>query len=59
MTATGAPVPIGPGAAERLAEELLAYGLEPDDIVAVLPHLPVQPETAATVVAIIRAAGIG
>lgn len=59
VTATRSPLPIGPAAAERLAEELLAYGLEPDDVVAVLPHLPVQPETAASVVAIIRAAGIG
>ncbi|TFV88784.1 hypothetical protein [Blastococcus sp. CT_GayMR16] len=59
LTATGAPVPVGPDAAERLLEELLAHGLEPDEVVAVLPHLPVQPETADTVAAIIRAAGIG
>jgi hypothetical protein len=59
LTATGAPLPVGPEDAERLVEQLLAHGLEPDDVVAVLPHLPVQPETAATVVAIIRAAGIG
>ena len=59
VTATGAPVPVGPDAAERLLEQLLAHGLEPDEVVAVLPHLPVQRETADTVVAIIRAAGIG
>jgi hypothetical protein len=59
VTATGAPLPVAPDAAERLAEELLAHGLEPDDVLAVLPHLPVLPETAHTVVAIIRAAGIG
>ena len=59
VTATGAPLPVAPDAAERLAEELLAHGLEPDEVVAVLPHLPVQPETADIVVAIIRAAGIG
>jgi hypothetical protein len=59
VTATGAALPVGPEAAERLTEELLAHGLEPDDVLAVLPRLPVQPETAATVVAIIRAAGIG
>ena len=59
MTATGVALPVAPDAAERLAEELLAHGLEPDEVVAVLPHLPVQPETADTVVAIIRAAGIG
>jgi hypothetical protein len=59
VTATGAPLPVGPEAAERLVEELLAHGLEPDDVIVVLPHLPVQPETADTVVAILRAAGIG
>jgi hypothetical protein len=59
VTATGAPLPVGPDAAERLTEELLAHGLEPDEVLAVLPQLPVRPETAATVVAIIRAAGIG
>ena len=44
------------GAAGRrpsaLVEELLAHGLEPDEVLAVLPHLPVQPETADSVVAI-------
>ena len=59
MTAVGAPLPVAPDAAERLVEELLAHGLEPDEVVAVLPHLAVQPETADTVVAILRAAGIG
>jgi hypothetical protein len=59
VTATGAPLPVGPDAAERLVEQLLTHGLEPDEVVAVLPHLPVQPETADTVVAILRAAGIG
>ena len=34
-------------------------GWSPTRSLAVLPHLPVQPETADTVVAIIRAAGIG
>jgi hypothetical protein len=33
--------------------------VEPDEVVAVLPHLPVQPATADEVVAIIRARGIG
>ena len=59
VTATGAPLPVGPDAAERLVEELLAHGLEPDDVLAVLPRLPVRAETADTVVAIIRAAGLG
>jgi hypothetical protein len=59
VTATGAPLPVGPDAAERLLEQLLAHGLEPDEVLAVLPHIPVQPETADTVVAIIRTSGIG
>jgi hypothetical protein len=59
VVATGAPQPVGPEAAERLVEELLAHGLEPDEVLAVLPHLPVEPATADEVVAIIRAAGIG
>lgn len=59
VTATGAPLPVGPDAAEGLVEQLLAHGLEADEVAAVLPHLPVQPETADTVVAILRAAGIG
>ena len=59
VTATGAPVPVGPDAAEVLVEQLLAHGLEPDEVVAVLPRLPIQAEAADAVVAIIRAAGIG
>ncbi|HEY4603111.1 MAG TPA: hypothetical protein VIH08_02090 [Blastococcus sp.] len=59
VTATGAAVPVAPQDAERLVEELLAHGLEPDEVLVVLPHLPVQPAAADEVVAIIRAAGIG
>jgi len=59
ITASGAPLPVAPDAAERLVEQLLAHGLEPDEVIAVLPHLPVAPETADNVVAIVRAAGIG
>ena len=59
VTATGAPLPVAPEAAEDLVEQLLAHGLEPDEVLVVLPHLPVEPETAATVAAIVRAAGIG
>jgi hypothetical protein len=58
VTAAGAPLPVAPDAAERLVEQLLAHGLEPDEVLAVLPHLPVEAETAESVVAIIRAAGI-
>jgi hypothetical protein len=59
VAATGAPLPLAPDAAEPLVEQLLAHGLEPGEVLAVLPHLPVEPETAATVAAIVRAAGIG
>ncbi|MGY1802550.1 hypothetical protein ACI78T_04615 [Blastococcus sp. SYSU D00922] len=59
VTAVAAPLPLGPDDAEPLVEQLLAHGLEADEVVAVLPHLPVQPAAAAEVVAIIRAAGIG
>jgi hypothetical protein len=58
VAATGAPTPVGPEGAEQLVEELLAHGLEPADVRAVLPRLPLQPETAAGVVAILRAAEI-
>jgi len=59
VAATGAPTPVAPEAAERLVEELLGHGLDPGDVLAVLPQLPLEPETADTVVAILRAAGIG
>ncbi|WP_324278060.1 hypothetical protein [Blastococcus brunescens] len=59
VTATGAPLPLAPETAERLAAELLAHGLEPEEVVGLLPHLPVQPATADEVVAILRATGIG
>lgn len=59
VRATGAPLPLRPEHAERLVEELLAHGLDPDDVIGVLPHLPVRPDTADEVVAIVRAAGIG
>ncbi len=58
VTATGAPLPLGPDTAERLVAELLAHGLEADEVAGLLPHLPVQPATAEEVVAIIRASGI-
>lgn len=58
VTATGAPLPLGSESAGRLVEELLAHGLEPEEIGGVLPHLPVQPATADEVVAILRESGI-
>jgi hypothetical protein len=59
VAATGAALPVPPEAAERLVTELLSHGLEPEEVLAVLPHLPLEPATADEVVAIVRAAGIG
>ena len=59
VDATGAPLPVAPDAAQALLGELLAHGLERDEVLAVLPHLPVQPATAEEIVAIIQAADIG
>jgi hypothetical protein len=59
VAATGVPQPVPPDAAELLLTELLAHGLEPDEVPAVLPHLAVQPATVDEVLAIIRAADIG
>src|SRR3954454_24670760 len=39
VTAAGASLPVAPDAAERLVEQLLAHGLEADEVLAVLPHL--------------------
>ncbi|TQN42675.1 hypothetical protein FHU33_2081 [Blastococcus colisei] len=59
VDATGAPLPLGPETAERLVGELLSHGLDPDEVIGVLPHLPVTSATADEVVAILRASGIG
>jgi hypothetical protein len=59
VEATGAPLPVAPDVAELLLAELLAHGLEPEEVSAVLPHLAVQPATVDEVLAIIRATKIG
>ncbi|WP_116450589.1 hypothetical protein [Blastococcus litoris] len=59
VTATGAPLPVAPEATEDLVEQLLAHGLEPDEVAELLPHLPLQTATVHEVVAILRASGIG
>jgi hypothetical protein len=43
---SGLPVPVPSDHARSLAAELLAAGLEPDEVVAVLSHLPLGPGTA-------------
>jgi hypothetical protein len=45
--------PVPPEQAGRLVDALLAEGLEPDEVAAVLPHLPVQPDTAVQVTAVL------
>ena len=43
---SGLPVPVPPDRARPLVAELLSAGLEPDEVVAVLPHLPLAPGAA-------------
>jgi hypothetical protein len=59
VTATGAPLPVSPQHAERLLEELLAHGLEPEEVPVVLPELPVQPATVEAVTALLGSRGSG
>jgi hypothetical protein len=59
LDAAGLPVPVPPAGAEALVSALLAEGLLLEEVPAVLPHLPVLPETAAEVRAIVAAAGLG
>jgi hypothetical protein len=54
LTAAALPVPVAAGDAERLLVELLDAGLEVEEIGSVLPHLPLQPATAAAVVALLE-----
>jgi hypothetical protein len=51
------PVPLGQ--ADRLLDVLLAEGLLPEEVPALLPHLPVEPATAAEVRATIATLGPG
>ncbi len=52
-------MPVPRAQAETLVAALLAEGLLLEEVPAVLPHLPVLPETAAEVRAIVAAAGLG
>ena len=47
--------PVPPAQAGRLMEVLLVEGLTAEELPAVLAHLPVEPETAAKVVALLDA----
>nr|WP_218861024.1 hypothetical protein [Petropleomorpha daqingensis] len=57
LGASGLPLPVVPAEASRLLELLLAEGLEPGEIPALLGRLPVEPATAVQVAAMIAAAG--
>lgn len=59
LRGAGVTVPVPPAQAERLVDALLAEGLLPEEVPAVLPHLPVEPETVGEVNAIIAASGLG
>jgi hypothetical protein len=59
LGASGLPQPVPPAEAGRLLELLLAEGLEPEEIPALLGRLPVEPATAVQVAAMIAAAGEG
>jgi hypothetical protein len=59
VRAAGLRVPVPREEARRVVAELRAAGLEPDEVVAVLPHLPLAPGTADEVVVILQATGTG
>ncbi len=56
---SGCTVPVPPEEAELLLAALADSGLEPEELPAVLPHLPVQPATVDEALVILRAAEIG
>ena len=51
LTAVGLPQPVPPDRSGDLLEALLGEGLEPEEVLAVLPHLPVLADTADAVAA--------
>jgi hypothetical protein len=55
LAGAGVPEPVERGDADRLLILLLAEGIEPDEVAAVLPHLPLAPGTADAVVALLAA----
>lgn len=56
---SGLPVPVPADLARDLAAELLSDGLEPAEIVAVLPHLPLGPGAADAIVTALGPTGAG
>ena len=57
LAADGPPGPVAPVDADRLLTLLLAEGIEPDEVAAVLPHLPLRPGTADAVLRLLTAGG--
>jgi hypothetical protein len=51
----GVTVPVAPAEARHLLAELLALGLEPEEVTAVLPDLPLAPGTSEAVAALLDA----
>ncbi|SDX38984.1 hypothetical protein SAMN05660209_00367 [Geodermatophilus africanus] len=49
--------PVPPTAADRVLTALLAEGIEPEELPAVLPHLPLAPGTADAVLTLLDAGG--
>jgi hypothetical protein len=59
LRAAAVTVPVPPSQAEQLFTALLAEGLLPEELPAVLPHLPVESATVREVTAIVAAGGLG
>jgi hypothetical protein len=57
LAGSGLTVPVPPAEADRLLDVLLAEGLLPEEVPALLPHLPVEPVTVAEVRATIATLG--
>src|SRR5687767_385493 len=51
---SGVPVPVPPDRVRPLVTELLSAGLEPEEVVAVLPHLPLAPGAAEVAARLVR-----
>jgi hypothetical protein len=54
LDAAGLPVPVPPDGAGRLLEELVAQGLEDDEVARVLPDLPLETATADRISELLR-----
>jgi hypothetical protein len=54
LNSAGLPVPVPPDAAGRLLEELVAQGLEDDEVARVLPDLPLETATADRISELLR-----